>query len=117
MQPVILSLGAVFGAMDLGVLDVQSIEWKSLLDGKICGCLFGFHCRGKSSGCRCQKCTSGLQFFINKQEKDATVSPASTGSAKKQARFKTYEEVFEEEHTPRGPVIDPDLYNPDGSRK
>ena len=28
VQPVILSLGAVMGALDRDVLDVQSIEWK-----------------------------------------------------------------------------------------
>ena len=31
VQPVILSLGAVLSAIDQDVLDVQSIEWKSLL--------------------------------------------------------------------------------------
>ena len=29
VNPVILSLGAIFGAVDLDVLDVQSIQWKS----------------------------------------------------------------------------------------
>ena len=31
VQPVILSLGAVLSAIDHDILDVQSIEWKSLL--------------------------------------------------------------------------------------
>ena len=31
IQPVILSLGAVFKALDLDVLDVQTFEWKNWL--------------------------------------------------------------------------------------